>query len=246
IGSLFDDEIATTVGIKKGVTGGAAPADQMRTMIAYSAIDDGTRPFGDTGIRALFNDAQGIGQALGAENASQVLKDAANPLSNIHTQFAGQLAFGDVLASSTQQPVRDGVISLSDDEQTLAVDFNKDLWSIGAQGGSAPDRIIGQTELTDQIFESVGETPFYRKSNIKVGMKWLWGDDTIKAFDRYVIAAKDGPLNTTIQDRQQPASDPNKAALVAAGSSSDEITGSRDNDLILGGAGDDTLRGAKG
>src|SRR5262249_12267116 len=160
IGSLFDDEIATTVGIKKGVTGGAAPADQKRAMIAYSAIDDGTRPFGDTGIRALFNDAQDIGKALGAENASQVLKDAANPLSNIITQFAGQLAFGDVLASSTQQPVRDGVISLSDDEQTLAVDFNKDLWSIGAQGGSAPDRIIGQTELTDQIFESVGETPF--------------------------------------------------------------------------------------
>src|SRR5262249_42901277 len=102
IGSLFDDEIATTVGIKKGVTGGAAPADQNRTMIAYSAIDDGTRPFGDTGIRALFNDAQDIGKALGAENASQVLKDAANPLSNIITQFAGQLAFGDVLASSTQ------------------------------------------------------------------------------------------------------------------------------------------------
>lgn len=38
----------------------------LRQIIAYSALDSGERPFGDTAIRAMFDDANDLGEALGA------------------------------------------------------------------------------------------------------------------------------------------------------------------------------------
>ena len=53
---LFSNSLASEVGIQDAATA--------RDMIAYSAIDVGTRVFGDTGIKALFNDAAQLGRSL--------------------------------------------------------------------------------------------------------------------------------------------------------------------------------------
>lgn len=61
--SLANGTIATSIGLMQGPsdnpdsTGVSEVASQMQTMIAYSAIDEGERPFGDTAIRAMFDDA---------------------------------------------------------------------------------------------------------------------------------------------------------------------------------------------
>ncbi len=53
INALFDPTIANAAGFSSG--GGVYPAEQkMLSAIAYSAIDEGQRIFGDTAIRAMF------------------------------------------------------------------------------------------------------------------------------------------------------------------------------------------------
>jgi hypothetical protein len=103
--ALFSDEIGREVGFVKGetqpATGRADEGDQMISAIAYSAIDEGTRVFGDTGIRALFNDANDLGALLADEEVSSTLQDAAGAIGKVFVQFAGQLAFNKVLISST-------------------------------------------------------------------------------------------------------------------------------------------------
>lgn len=213
--------------------------DILQTVLAYSAIDEGVRPFGDTGIRALFNDANELGSVFGAQDASTTLKTAAGALSKVLVQFAGQLAVGKVLGSSTIVPVTDGILSVAGDEQTLAVDFSDDLWSVGAPNGTAPQNIVGRQHLTDAVFATIAENIFAPgSSNIRTGMRWLWNDETSDAdtitgsVDRDFIYGGDGN-DTLLGGRGDD--------LVAGGDGDDRLNGGEDRDFLLGGGGEDTV-----
>lgn len=60
--ALFNEEVAAAAGFDT-VAGTASDAAQMMSAIAYSVIDEGTRVFGDSSVRALFNDADELGLA---------------------------------------------------------------------------------------------------------------------------------------------------------------------------------------
>lgn len=78
--SLYKDAIGTSLGRVTGdaatATGTASPADQMMRAIAYSAINEGTRVFGDTGIRAMFDDASDLGKALQPGMSASISRSA--------------------------------------------------------------------------------------------------------------------------------------------------------------------------
>lgn len=244
--NLFDASVALASGATS-VSGQFAEnqdwASILQSALAYSAIDEGERPFGDTGIRALFNDATDLGQAMEAENVSETILDAANDIGKIFVQFAGQLAIGDVLQSNAGSAITDGVLNLSSDGKSFTIDFSDSLWSAG---GGPTQTIVGRQELTDTVFQTVGvENPDVpTTSTVRVGMEWLWQDETSAVIDKVTFATTDDPLNSTIQDRLVPA--PDKAALFAVSQADDTITGSSDNDFIAGGAGNDTLKGGAG
>lgn len=168
------------------------------TRIAYSAIDEGTRLFGDTGIRALFDDAGDLGRVLKGSDVSTTVKAAASALAEVLVQFAGQLAVGKVLQSGSPEALS-GVISVAADGNSLAVDFAESLWSLGV-GGPTTD-IVGRKDLTDIVFRqadfSFDGTP---PNDVRTGMKWLWNDDDSSVIDRFIFATKDGALTTTITD----------------------------------------------
>ncbi len=58
--AYFSDEIATSAG-SKNLNGAAGEAAKMGRAIAYSALDEGNLIFGDTGIRAMFDDLDELG-----------------------------------------------------------------------------------------------------------------------------------------------------------------------------------------
>jgi hypothetical protein len=154
VAALFDDRVGQAAGASR--LSGRYIADgsfalALQTAMAYSAIDDGTRVFGDTGIRALFDDANDLGKALDLTNASNTLKNSAAAISNMLTQFAGQLAVGKILQEDHANALN-GVLSLSTDQQTLAVDFSDQLWSLGTPTGAPTTDIIGRSDLIDQAF----------------------------------------------------------------------------------------------
>ena len=216
----------------------------MKAMIAYSAIDEGAdntsaRPYGDTGIRALFDDANDLGLALSGTNVSSTLEHAASAIGAIMVQYAGQLAVRKVLQSDQLgTEALSGVLTLSQDETTLTVSFADELWEIG--GTAPPDTIVGRVDLVTEAFALAGGD----LAQITDAMEWLWGSSGIEVIDAATFAVQDGALTTTLPDLNP--SDFDHAKIFVAGGQGDDITGSIDNNFIHGGAGNDTLRGGQG
>ncbi|HEV2096839.1 MAG TPA: hypothetical protein VGQ82_10085, partial [Chthoniobacterales bacterium] len=56
--ALYDERIGTALGLLANDSAGTdSAAGKMRSMIAYSAIESGALLYGDTGVRAFYNDA---------------------------------------------------------------------------------------------------------------------------------------------------------------------------------------------
>ncbi len=243
--ALYNNTLATKAGADS-ISGTMKDDDDyagiLRTTIAYSAIDNGTndtnaRPFGDTGIRALFNDANEWGKVLQANPAPSLINDLAASVSNMFVQFAGKLAIDKVLQSASPTAV-DGVLKLSGNG--LDIDFGNKLW------GTTPD-ISGRTELFNNIFAG------RYSSGIKVdsAMQELWGSSSKGIFEHVILATASRGSTVSVTD----APSTGKADLFVGGLGGDGITGSSGKDLILGydgidglsgGAGKDILLGGKG
>lgn len=145
---LYSDAFALSIGAD--VPGQLATddkhADILRQVIAYSAIDEGTRVFGDTGIVALYDDANDLGKALGVAGVSDQLVDRATDISRVLVQFGGQLALNRVEGAHVPSPVEAGVLTYSDvaNNRSLSIGFADDLWQ-AAGGGVLPDMVARET-----------------------------------------------------------------------------------------------------
>jgi Ca2+-binding RTX toxin-like protein len=238
ISSLYDNHVALAAGAKS-ITGTDNTAGHyasiLRTAIAYSAIDEGTTVFGDTGIRAMYDDASDLGKVLSLSDVSSTVKDNAAAISDIFVQFAGQLAMGKIV-KLTASPALNGVLTLSEDKNTLAINFNKDLWSIGKTDAGATDVMVGKNELLAS-FTSL------KTADLWAAMKWLWNDKFGDVIDRIEFTTHEIKLNSIISNR---TTELNKVGMFVASGLDDKITGSINNDFIYGGNGNDLLIGAAG
>jgi Ca2+-binding RTX toxin-like protein len=229
INSLFNDTLAIAAGYESlgGVFG---DAQKMRNAIAYSAIDEGERPFGDTAIRAMFGDANELGKVFGATGKSSIIQNYAGSISNILVQFAGKLAIDDVEMSTSPTAVN-GVLELSTDGEHLDINFGNPLWA-------ATSDIVGRTTLFNNIFAG----SFSADANINAAMQNLWGNNSTTIFDHVILATKN--TGGTINLLNAPAA--NKANLFVGSLGVDIVTGSSGNDALLGYDGNDSLGGGAG
>ncbi len=130
---LYDPGFAQSIGMDaiQGISNSKGEYDGiLRALIAYSAIDEGTRVFGDTGIRALYDDANELGAALSAAGAGSSIEEYAEEISQAFVQFSGQLALSKInqgdneLLDETQGVLRYDPVN----GNLLVVDFRDDLW----------------------------------------------------------------------------------------------------------------------
>ena len=124
---ISDDGIGSSVGLRQGQTGGASEGDQLSSVVAYSAINEGTRLFGDTGIRALFNDADDLGRLLG-RTYNVLSEETTNLIGGLIAEFSGLLAKNQVLSASSPQALS-GVISVGESSPYLTIRTDRDYWS---------------------------------------------------------------------------------------------------------------------
>jgi len=231
--SFFDDQIGLQAGFTvSGINGAYGAAQKMHSAIAYSAIDSGTTVFGNTAIRAMFDDANDLGKAIGkySSSSSSALKGASQAISNILVQFAGQLANGHVL-TNIGDPLLSGVLSLSADKNTLNINLDPVLWSIGTNSGQPVADIIGR----DQILNTLTSTAIDYMGD-------LWISTNYDLFDHVTFATKDKGITANLLDVPSTG----KADLYIGGNGGDSVTGSSGNDLINGGKGLDYLYGGAG
>lgn len=236
--ALFDESLAATIGFGgEGEGGTSSAAEKLRTTLAYSAIDEGTRVFGDTGIRAYFDDADELGEAV-SQTGGSLTSFQRDAIAKIVVQFAGHLAKNKMLQADWSEAV-DGVLKLTPDKNLLAVDFADELWAFGQS------EIVGRDVLTVNALSPLASPgdPIGARVDNAAAMQWLWGTNDIDVIDRIVLSTGTNGVSTVIEDRDTPN---DKVTLVVTKDANDSITGSSHNDFIIGGGGADFIDGKDG
>lgn len=216
--------------------------DIVRMAIAYSAIDEGTndtnaRPFGDTGIRALYNDANDLGRALSLAGASKTLAANADSVARVFVEYAGDLALNKVLKSNFGAALS-GVLTYADtaNNHTLTVDFKDSTWKMGAATLTPAYTRTNLWWLFSDLADN-SSTSYLRK----IYDTTLWGNSLQNIAEKVVYATLDS--STTVLSQAPTAG---KALAFIGGSGADTVTGSAGYDYIWGGDGNDILKYSAG
>ncbi|GAB5469822.1 MAG: hypothetical protein Kilf2KO_28520 [Rhodospirillales bacterium] len=248
---MFDDELAGSIGFDNENLGRLSNdgiySSILRQAIAYSAIDEGTRVFGDTGIRALYDDANDLGRALNVSGAGSAIERHATDISQAFVHLAGQLALNEVLQSDPQGvEALAGALSYSNvpKNRTLTVELADETW----------ERLTGTTDHNadvsrDALMASLLSTAS-NPADIQQAIRDLWGADTptADAFHRVVFATREGWTNdlSLLPSTPDPAANAPAATLFVGSAGGELVTGTDSHDLLNGEDGDDTLRGGDG
>lgn len=140
-----DDSIGSALGLQTGTTGDAPPSQQMPTEIAYSAINQGYMPFGDTGIQSLFHDADFLGQFYTANlSATLTAANIPNDLADIAVEYAGLLANN----KDTSPDNAEGIFSY--DQDALQIDLSTEAWTVD---DATDPTIVGEADLISSVFD---------------------------------------------------------------------------------------------
>lgn len=151
---LYDNIFALSIG--------ADDAELLRAKLAYSAIDAGTLIFGDTGIHALYDDANDFGKALSNARSSNAIETYATDITKVFVQFSGLLALNELEESNSYitltQNVTDGALNFYTAPNDIAsgsfeVSFADKLWSAAGKG-TLPD-IIVRDDMVDALWVTV-------------------------------------------------------------------------------------------
>lgn len=270
--SLFSNEIALAAKFLPEDSGGHySAADKMLTAIAYSVLDSNSAEdeanfgyvFGNSAIRALFNDADALGSVVASDKKSGLLEDSARGISEIIVQFAATLAFDKVnyhnYEGGALQP-KDGVVdfltatggktdSLAD-ATILSLNLDQEFWNIGdSSENPAAVEILGVAKIVNALFS---DNRLSSKPVVSEAMEKLYKDggsaspfSVPKTLTAIQFALADGPLVLTLSDSDN-TFDAHHASLFVSGDGSDQIDGSHQNDMIAGADGDDILSGRLG
>lgn len=148
---LFANDIANTVGVRSDAAGLV-----LFNQIAYTAIDSNNTenaPYGNTALKALFNDAADAGEILeradynfnlGFTNSDYEVRGA---LGGSIVQFAGELAH----SKNTNPEMLEGFIR-TDGDRLISIDFSEALWkSASGKGSYDTSSISGLDSLIDRF-----------------------------------------------------------------------------------------------
>jgi hypothetical protein len=254
--SLFSREIAfnglNLRGGRNG-TGAADPASQMATMIAYSAINEGTRVFGDTAIRALSDDAANLGRALNGV-APEALRSGANGVGAVVTEYAGLLAVQET-ESANYAAALDGVLTYRNAtaarSATLMIDLREATWDYERN-----HTLVSKDNMIEGFFEADIANGRQLLNHIERFFLRENGTQILPAIDRVSIAlsgsqpparlAGDGVLLTVLSDQGNVTTQTARTDFVIGGQGNDEINGIGGHDILIGGGGLDMLNGGAG
>lgn len=215
---------------------------KLGSAIAYSVIDEGTRPFGDTAVKALFNDANDLGYAV-YDGSSEALSDAVQfDITNLIAHYAGLLAKHAVLTDDNAAAV-DGIVMLHEDKESISVDLTEEKWTVG---GVESDP-FGLESLIDNVLG--GSLYDYRYHD---AIEWYAdtfglggvGYDIFSSitFD-LTGAANTIPVLETVPEKLKLIAVTSGANGRAYGNSDDLMLGSDESQAIFGGEGFDIIYG---
>lgn len=191
--SFFDDDIGEKAGFLGEDEGGVSDfAQKMLTAIAYSAIDEGTLVFGNTGIRAMFDDANKLGELKANGQVPTAHADPIPGLAEAIVQFAGQMALNklDYVNQGQGLSPEEGFLSTYDSNgrDFLFADLNKALWNLGGPDPNQDLDIKGIQTILDSFFSNEAQGAEGQASEMLAAMQELYGSEKTSTIERIDFA----------------------------------------------------------
>ena len=259
--NIFDDGIAVASGVST-YGGVGSPGGKLASLIAYTVIPEGVKPFGDVAASALFDDMgdlNGILKTWGLEKGN-FLEDHIDDVSKVIVTFSGRMAVGRVLANPngpealSNEDALGGVISVArsayfdpltgnmkEEDRAFTIDVSRSLWNRGVDfepGGSksAGDKVVvpGVAGIHSYVLSEAAKT-----DNNVDGRIAEFGITPLETFDYYTFV-KGGQWAITSFSRHDGIS-----AIIADGGGG-YIFGSSGKEAIIGGSGEDVINGQGG
>jgi hypothetical protein len=234
LNAMFNSSIADALNIRAN-GGSSGDANAMLMQIAYSAIDEGVMPFGDTGIAALFSGADELGRLYSKSDLNSLISssDVRDALSKIDVEYAGWLAN----KADQDSSHRFGQIKYDDDQSALTVDFSDAYWKVNGETLER-SKIVGRQDIIDAAIDASGDSDWIEQ---EINTKWGGSTDQLARF--VMSTTNEAPtLDGTIGSE---LSDTDGAFLYSAGGDG-LFTGTAGNDLIIASTGNDTIYGGGG
>ena len=227
-------------------------ADDVKSAIAYSALEkdaqgNGTLVFGNTGIRALFEDANAVGKAITEGKAPTGFSDTAPHLAEAIVQFGGQMALNHVdYTQHTDKKPEEGFLTVYENDRLLRADLTKGLWNVGGIDPNKPVEVVGIQSMLDPFFATDPAAAVLLAS-----MQRLYGDattDNSSVINRIDFALGTGALDVTLSEPEPNAetSNPSTTGLFVGLGTNDQVKGNKDHNMLLGRDGIDRLYGQEG
>ncbi|TFI56471.1 DUF2974 domain-containing protein [Sphingomonas parva] len=244
--------------VRVGESAGFADATSLSSAIAYSALSEGERPFGDTAIRAMFDDAADLSVGVSA-TASSAVRESESLIGEVLVENAGRLAFGAVLVEDDPQAAS-GILSLAESGSALTINLSDAAWT--------KDGLVNKPDVLEELIltsveEGGGLAEFAWKA-----LTWLsdtTGEaaghivDIVDALSYQIEIGAPDELSFTDANSilvfvmgqfagvEQHLTSPGNSKNFIIGSSAGEGIDARDGvDVLLGNGGNDKLEGGGG
>lgn len=269
---MYDQGFAQSIGMDHSSLMGKNQADGdyasiLRAITAYSAIDEGTRVFGDTGIRALYDDANNLGLAISTiANTASYVTYYATDISKVFVQYAGLLAASKILESSNAAVVS-GVLDYigSSNPDILTVNFKAADWlpmhidfrqTMAVTRDGLVEHIFADFKLDNDI-----DLDAFIKDNGWFTNTFLEGESSGEVFNRVIFAATDAGseeldleevgeyfkgtlyVGSAGNDTVTLEVDSNDRTVFIGNGGTDSFIGGDNTDIAIGGSGEDVLDG---
>ncbi|MGD9851513.1 MAG: calcium-binding protein [Nitrospirales bacterium] len=268
--ALFNREIAAQAGFNPAGQDGHYDEElKQLSAIAYSSLEGSTGlVFGNTGIRALFDDANELGRLKTEGNDPGGFTNTQESLVESIVQSAGQMALGKVLfnSQSVKHPQL-GFLTVEGEGRLLKADLTEGLWTLNDPDGENTNTVVkvkGIQAMLDPFFASDPAAAVLLAS-----MQRLYGNAEThdsSVINRIDFALGTGALDVTLSEPEpnSETSNSSKTGLFVGLATADQVKGNKDNnmllgrgqndhlygqegkDILLGGAGNDTLIGGSG
>ena len=256
---LFSDELALKIPGIFAHKGTSNLASVMRDAIAYSAIEEGVMPFGNAGIRAMFNDADDLGRALqvGSANMPQSFRSEAvrEALAGLAVEYAGLLAVHKI-SGDDGSSILDGMIAMEAGSESLSVNLTSEKWTVNGYFGQM-EHDVSKDGLISAILSSVSGNGLEGAAN-----SWLAAiskgrySSIADAVDEITFSLSAGGIRQSLKaqhyqmqvggDLADSFTIVGQPVVFLAGGGADTIVGTAGNDLLIGEDGNDTLAGGEG
>lgn len=234
---LWNENVASAAGVDqyKNVSTSSS-ADALKEMIAYSAIDEGTMPFGDVAIKAFFDDAGDLSDLVPSDQSVISNTDAFlyKDLSDIAIQYAGQLA----AEKSTDASLALGIVH--SDLSTVSVDLTPSEWSNGpaSQTPTAPNIVGANGAVVDAIMSAIGTSVLdsyqadFNNLFKSQGAALISGITEIEATDKSGVALNGGAAASTFSGTA------GGALLIGSTTGNTSFVGAAGTNIMIGQASD--------